>query len=500
MVVRAGAVTQQVDLSVPSLVGPKGARLPAPRVARVAFISVTTPSSIEGSTGPWPDPLIPTVDDLVGERRRGFPTTVEAGGDVSAWVDLFVPRDASPGIYRGEAIITSDGRAAAKVPIELLVHRFVLPRSSSLPVTFGFSAATAAQGHFGRAPTDAEARALTQRYALAALRHRISLHGGTFDPAPFSIDKSGKPIIDFRSYDDEVGPFLDGGADPGGPAAGARWSAFDLRVPGRLAGDLRVSYLRVLAAHLAERGWIDRVFEYTADEPPDDQLAFVRERAALTRSAAPSVGRLVTHALDPALVGAVDIWCPTVNLLDDKPGASNWPPRSAYDEHLRRGERLWWYQACMSHGCNIVGGPYFSGWPSYAIDAPAVAHRIMEWLTWRYRVGGELYFDTVDAYRGGDPFQDVRRHGGNGDGTLFYPGRPSSIGGTTDIPVESIRLQRIRDGLEDYEYLTLLERKLGRAAADRIVARVARRTFDWEHDPARLLAARAEVARLLDQP
>lgn len=41
--------------------------------------------------------------------------------------------------------------------------------------------------------------------------------------------------------------------------------------------------------------------------------------------------------------------------------------------------------------------------------------------------------------------------GGNGEGTLFYPGRPDKIGGNDHIPVSSLRLTLIREGNEDYE-------------------------------------------------
>ena len=59
----------------------------------------------------------------------------------------------------------------------------------------------------------------------------------------------------------------------------------------------------------------------------------------------------------------------------------------------------------------------------------------MEWLTFRYRIGGELYYNTVEAYaRGQDPWRDQLLFGGNGDGTLFYPGRARAIGGTTRHP------------------------------------------------------------------
>ncbi|WP_317987834.1 glycoside hydrolase domain-containing protein [Hyalangium gracile] len=45
------------------------------------------------------------------------------------------------------------------------------------------------------------------------------------------------------------------------------------------------------------------------------------------------------------------------------------------------------------------------------------------------------------------------RFNGNGDGTLFYPGTPSMIGGTTAVPLPSIRLKLIRLGVQDYEWL-----------------------------------------------
>jgi hypothetical protein len=492
IVVRADAhALTDVRASAAPLVGPAGARLAAPRLYRVEYLTVKTPSSVEGHAGLWPDALIPDVDSFVGERRNAFPFAVPAGEARALWVELYVPASTAPGVYRGAVTVRAAGLPAVDVPIALTVHPFVLPRTSSLPVTFGFASAALAPAH-GPGGDDP---ALPARYAVAALRHRISLHGGSMDPPPLVVRPDGTLALDFRAYDAEVGPFLDGRADPDGPSAGARWSAIDLRVPQRLAGETRERYVRAMVAHFRARGWIDRLFDYTFDEPADGQLAEVRARAERLRAAAPEVPRLVTKELTPALAGAVDIWCPVVNFLDDKPGNSRLPPRADYDPRLARGERLWWYQACMSHGCNIIGGDYFTGWPSQAVDAPAIAHRIFEWLTYRYRVGGELYYNTVEAYaRGLDPWRNQLLFGGNGDGTLFYPGRPDRIGGRTHIPVESIRLALIREGLEDYEYLLLYERRHGRAAAEAIAASIAPRTFAWQHDPARLFAARHELA------
>ena len=92
-------------------------------------------------------------------------------------------------------------------------------------------------------------------------------------------------------------------------------------------------------------------------------------------------------------------------------------PRAEYAPLLQQGKSLWWYQSCASHGCSAATSEYFRGWPSYAIDVPAASNRIMEWLTWKDRIGGELYYNMTESYeRKTDPWQDPYLHGGNGDG------------------------------------------------------------------------------------
>jgi len=58
----------------------------------------------------------------------------------------------------------------------------------------------------------------------------------------------------------------------------------------------------------------------------------------------------------------------------------------------------------------------------------------------------------------------AKRPWGNGDGRFIYPpvaaadARPS--GPVLEGPVDSIRWEMLRDGIEDYEYLALLEKLL----------------------------------------
>lgn len=84
-----------------------------------------------------------------------------------------------------------------------------------------------------------------------------------------------------------------------------------------------------------------------------------------------------------------------------------------------------------------------------------------------YGLAGNLYWETVfwtryrdevrektDVYEG-DP---MHFPGDNGDGYLVYPGDVYGIDG----PVGSIRLESIRDGLEEYEMLADLENAMRR--------------------------------------
>ena len=74
------------------------------------------------------------------------------------------------------------------------------------------------------------------------------------------------------------------------------------------------------------------------------------------------------------------------------------------------------------------------------------------------------------------------------------------VGGETFIPIASIRLKHIRDGLEDLEYMYQLEELTGsRAAALAIISpAVVRRAYDFEHaDGAPMLAARAKMGAML---
>lgn len=146
--------------------------------------------------------------------------------------------------------------------------------------------------------------------------------------------------------------------------------------------------------------------------------------------------------------------------------------RSLYDAFLaeRPGyNRLWLYTSCMTEGCADAydGHVRYSGWPSYAIDQLPGEARAMAWQVFNHRATGEYYYEISKHLD--TAFTNQYEDGGQGDGTLIYPGKTSRIGGATDTVLESIRLKQIREGREDYEYLAHLS-ATGRDAQARSIA------------------------------
>ncbi len=472
-----------VSATATAFTGP--AELPAPRLFREAIITLANPSGPDGVTGSFPDALVPDVDDVVGEKRNAFPFEVPAGEARALWVEAFVPAGAPPGQYTATVTVRATGQADLTIPVALTVWNFTLPSTSSMKSHFGL--------YYGDLPTahgvsgDAFS-ALRARYAQLGLDHRISLS---------NIDDGNGDLNHYATF---YGALFDGLAPT--QLQGARLTS------AQYAGTATTDGHAQWAAFFKGKGWFDRLFDYTCDEPDSSRCTWsqLQSRAALVKAADPEFRVLTTATITDAnqqgAAGEIDVIVPVVNYMQDKSGTFAGEQRSAYDAFLASGPRkeLWMYQSCMSHGCGGTS-EYFRGWASYAIDHTAVRHRAMEWLSFRFDVTGELYYETTQAYDyadGRDPWTNQWAYSGNGDGTLLYPGTPAAIGGQTHIPVASLRLKMIREGMEDYEYLKLVT-DLGDGA---LAKQVAAQLFPdpWtQPSVAALFAARQQLAaRILE--
>src|SRR6185312_13570454 len=99
----------------------------------------------------------------------------------------------------------------------------------------------------------------------------------------------------------------------------------------------------------------------------------------------------------------------------------------------------------------------------------------------------------------GDAWTNQYYFGGHGDGTLFYPGTPAKIGGTTQIPIASLRLGMIREGQEDYEYFKALADAGDPAMADAEAEGLSPSAYNNMNDPAAIDAARHRMALRIEQ-
>lgn len=225
------------------------------------------------------------------------------------------------------------------------------------------------------------------------------------------------------------------------------------------------SYCRQLEAHLAVKGWLDKAFIYWFDEPSADQYPFVMNGFAKLKHSCPRIARMLTEQVEPGLIGGPNIWCCITDAYD----------HTRAEERRQHGEKFWWYV------CTGPKAPY----AGLFIDHPAPEMRIWLWQTFQRNIEGILVWETTywnsnaaypDARQPQNPYTDPmswtsgystpageRRPWGNGDGRFIYPPLAAASASGTPVlegPVDSIRWEHLRDGIEDYEYLCILRQRL----------------------------------------
>ncbi len=406
LVLRAEAFEIGLAVSVSDLVGPGGAALPA-QLFRQHYVHIDRPTTPGFQPGWYPDAPPPTAGHV----------DLDTEANLSLWLRVDVPGNQAAGTYSGVVRIGEH-----EVPVSLLVWDFNLPTAGHCLTAFAIWYDQLAD-HYGVAPWSDEHLALAERFYWFQVERRLPP-----DDLPVPTDLSAEGWLEAAER------FL---SDP-------RVVAF--RVPVRPADPDRT---RAIVEGLRERGWLDRGYFYLdeIDEPtaggigePDGGDARVRELCAWLDDLAPDVPHLVTAEPVTELEGAVTTWVPLFDRYDPDDAASR----------RTRGEQFWWY------GCIYPTHPY----PSYHIDDDLIAARIVPWMMHRHGIRGNLYWGTTiyQQWNGHefvprDPWTDpIAWPGANGDGQLVYPG--------SDGPVSSIRLEAIRAGQDDYEYLWQLEQSL----------------------------------------
>jgi hypothetical protein len=206
-----------------------------------------------------------------------------------------------------------------------------------------------------------------------------------------------------------------------------------------------------LEKNLISKNWASMSYTYLPDEP--GWLTLGKEFlniAKIFKEAAPRIKTLATtsppfvHPAYPELTKYVDTWVPMMD---------TYPP-SVAEELRKQGKEVWWYT------CLLPFNPY----PHLAIYQSGIDPRMIPLLSWKYNVDGYLSWG-IDVWpdastastqnpkwpQGDWTFKDYLYP--PGDGYMMYPGPNGQ-------PWSSVRMENFRDGMEDYEYLTLLKNRL----------------------------------------
>ena len=214
-------------------------------------------------------------------------------------------------------------------------------------------------------------------------------------------------------------------------------------------------------------------------------------------------------APNPEGIGYVDVWDPEIDVWPGKKLTAA-DARKVVEQCQARGEKFFWY---------VAAGPT-APYPNVQLEYPLIGARSYIWMSWKYRsTGFEYYCYNLWNYNmpAGRRWPEIawdargfvsRNSAYNCDGVLFYPGPKGT-------PCSSVRLENIRDGIEDWEsfymlrdYADALAAKKDRGAmANDLLARaramldvpdeVVKSVTDWSQDPLLLLKTRRELAKLI---
>jgi hypothetical protein len=115
------------------------------------------------------------------------------------------------------------------------------------------------------------------------------------------------------------------------------------------------------------------------------------------------------------------------------------------------------------HGASVWSYTYTGvpGSPGYAADEAVTNPTVFMLWNALEGLGGTLYADGMTTYKGLNPY---RKLPGHGQSVLVYPASSSYA-----EPVSSLRLEAIRDGVEDADLARLLVKRKGRGALARIL-------------------------------
>ena len=401
-------------------------------------------------TGYYPDALVP-YENIV----KAGENVVNANENQGLYFRFNVPLDQAAGTYTGNATLNIGGESRA-IPLTLTVADLTVSEESHAKNNF-FS-----RGLFHKGELESTQR-MFNLYTEALFEYRLS--PCTIVMESYHTDEEIETYVDM-SYNYMQNPKCTNLAIPYGTKRVQGYTCID--------ADIFERYLKAFAKRSFEEdynmfkklvcylGIIDEpqlngtfealkvvvgvyrdTLERVASEIENDASITSPIKAEVV-DAMRKVRNTITTHYNKEYAEYIDTWCPMYHMYDGELIHN-------YDSQ----EERWWY------GCISPRAPY----PTYHTEDTLLSARAVSWMQAEYGIVGNLYwgydlyanyngtsYEEIEDYYGGDAkrFDQV-----NGDGYLFYPGKKYGIDG----PIGSLRLEAIRDGLEEYELLYAMMNK-----------------------------------------
>lgn len=406
------------------------------------------------------DALIP-----LDAPKQGQPYWLGPHQRLAVWVDIRVPRSAAAGDYSGRLHVAAWRHARWTAPVALKVYDFVLPDARPLAVVGGF-------GHdevFGTMlsrqgrpytpirldrtqPLVREGLTMLRQMMRLAHEHRVDLFDRDLHPL-LKRGGDGQVLLDWSDYDAIVQPYFDGSAfdDRIGCAAWPMPFSQDWPSSEPYGGTATAAYASQASAVLAAC-----MAHFTAMPEAHGRVFYWPYRGPVNEAG------YDRHAELAKLCRELDPRTPILSQLPaSPPEPTGWRAPASFasltDIHAPRGE---WVDATGAATMKRQDHPLYGIWlapgmppymPSLGVLSTPADARALPWLAMKYGCSGLLIDEVLhwpDPRAGGDVLATA-----GAEARLFYPGKPW---GLNDV-LPSVRLKRLRRGLEDLSYLWLLQ-------------------------------------------
>jgi hypothetical protein len=424
-----------------------------------AWVEIRYPGALlaDESNSYFTDPLFPDP-----------PARLEANWTQGVWITLHVPADAAPGKYQAAFQVRAASRER-KVSLELTVLDFQLPPLTRGQFYLNIWQDPAAVARWAKVPLWSEKHwKLLEAYAadMAAHGQRSITTSILYDPwhsqtgsiYPSMVEwqfpgewqegEEGKFQFDYAAFDRYVEIMMKAGieesilcvsmVDGPGPTPdcdiGYRDTASGrFRVRHTLVGDARYrgawgAFLPQFVRHLKEKGWLEKTF-IAFDEKPQEIMNTI---SSLLKERAPEL----KVSLSGGSSSQQSIQAEELTVY--------------WDDLAKTGEISRLLAARQKVGPTMYYTACAPALPNTFLYSPLWESRLLPWLAWHHGLNG--YLRWAHQSWPDQVFRQPLFRWHSGDNYFVYPGENG--------PIASTRWELLRQGVQDFEALKILEGQL----------------------------------------